>query len=121
MGAMGIAQLLGIRRLAQPHFRGCRHIDPSVSQGLGERVWARTIQVVADDSGIEFRKLLFQWLGDLILKFGSELLLRFHLGVSVTVREGTTFSVRRVPARNQWVSADWCRPLVSHVFSQELT
>src|SRR5271157_4305890 len=42
-------------------------------------------------------------------------------GVSVTVREGTTFSVRRVPARNQWVSADWCRPLVSHVFSQELT
>src|SRR5271165_3213494 len=41
--------------------------------------------------------------------------------LSVTVREGTTFSVRRVPARNQWVSADWCRPLVSHVFSQELT
>src|SRR5271166_2723063 len=41
--------------------------------------------------------------------------------MSVTVREGTTFSVRRVPARNQWVSADWCRPLVSHVFSQELT
>ncbi len=41
--------------------------------------------------------------------------------LSVTVSEGTTFSVRRVPARNQWVSADWCRPLVSHVFSQELT
>jgi hypothetical protein len=43
------------------------------------------------------------------------------LNLSVTVREGTTFSVRRVPARNQWVSADWCRPLVSHFFSQELT
>ncbi len=41
--------------------------------------------------------------------------------LSVTVSEGTTFSVRRVPLRNQWVSAKLCSPFVSNAFFQELT
>ena len=36
--------------------------------------------------------------------------------MSVTVSEGTTFSVRMVPDRNQWVSAKWCSAFVGNVF-----
>jgi hypothetical protein len=39
--------------------------------------------------------------------------------LSVTVREGTTFSVRGAPDRNQWVSAEWYQsPCQSRFFSR---
>jgi len=41
--------------------------------------------------------------------------------VSVTAPEGTTFSARWVPDRNEWVSVKWCSPFVSRVFFQEKT